>query len=572
MLPGIDIPFVWLSKAIGASVDELKLLAIFLASYPLAAILKRLPDDKPQWKNIFSVAITLFYLLGVYDLWGSDIIAQGHMSISHIERQRIDDPSLVDITGGQMVLIMKLHGFSWNVHDGRLKGELLTDNQKDRAVYKMPNLLDFAGYVFFFPSIFTGPAFEYADYRRWLDGSIYDSTPGSKATAPPTKGKRRIPHSTVPAVRKAIGGLIWIGAYLQFSQWYNVPFFLSDEYMKYSFPYRVWLLHMLGFASRTKYYGVWSLTEGACIMAGISYNGIDEKTGQAKWDHLENVNPWGIETAQNSRAYLDSWNKNTNKWLRNYIYLRVTPKGKKPGFRATLATFLTSALWHGFFPGYYLTFVLAAFIQTVAKNFRRYVRPFFLTPDGTKPTQYKIYYDVLGYVATQLAFCFTTAPFVVLGFNDSLKVWARVYFYTVIGVAASMAFFASPAKRALTKRLDKRNHPYLRKTIAEETQYPPTLGLPNDPIREIDEAIDEIRADIETRRRRGSMVTMPSGESLKNAIELKLGRKLEMPEWKLPQVFGGDHQQQQNVTMDKAQARQIAKAAAAATAEGKKEK
>lgn len=40
---------------------------------------------------------------------------------------------------------------------------------------------------------------------------------------------------------------------------------------------------MLGIASRTKYYAAWSLTEGSCIMAGIAYNGIDEKTGKAKW-------------------------------------------------------------------------------------------------------------------------------------------------------------------------------------------------------------------------------------------------------------------------------------------------
>ena len=59
---------------------------------------------------------------------------------------------------------------------------------------------------------------------------------------------------------------------------------------------------------------------------------------------------------------------NTNNWLRNYMYLRVTPKGKKPGFRASLATFATSAFWHGFYPGYYLSFVLAAFLQTVAKS------------------------------------------------------------------------------------------------------------------------------------------------------------------------------------------------------------
>jgi lysophospholipid acyltransferase len=248
----------------------------------------------------------------------------------------------------------------------------------------------------------------------------------------------------------------------------------------------------------------------------------------------------GLESAQNSRAYLDSWNKNTNKWLRNYIYLRVTPAGKKPGFRATLATFSTSAFWHGFYPGYYLTFLLGAFIQTVAKNFRRYCRPFFMTLDGKKPTKYKWMYDVMSYLATHLAFSFTTAPFVILGWNDSLKCWARVYFYAIIGVAASMAFFASPGKVFLRKTLEKRNRPYLQRTISQETQHPPSLGLPNDPGREIDDAIEEIREEIKIRQRRGSKVSMPQGQGLKSMVEERIGRKLEMPDWKLPQVFGGD--------------------------------
>lgn len=374
---------------------------------------------------------------------------------------------------------------------------------------------------------------------------MFDVAPGTKP--PPTKYNRRIPRSGIPAARKAVGGLVWIFLFLQFSRWYNVALILSDRYITYSFPYRVWLLQMLGITSRMKYYGVWSITEGACIMAGIGFNGMDPTTGKPKWDRLENVNAWGIETAQNSRAYLDNWNKNTNKWLRNYVYLRVTPKGRKPGFRATLATFITSAFWHGFYPGYYLTFLMAAFIQTVAKNFRRYVRPFFLTPDGTKPTKYKIYYDFIGYVFTQLAFSFTTAPFVILGWNDSLKTWARVYFYAVIGVAASMAFFASPGKKYLVKKLDKRNHPYVRKALAEETHHLPSLGLPYDPVRDIDEAIEEIREEVETRRRRGSKVTMPSGEGLKAAIEAKLGQKFELPDLQLrkPQGFAAGEKEKE---------------------------
>lgn len=36
---------------------------------------------------------------------------------------------------------------------------------------------------------------------------------------------------------------------------------------------------------------------------------------------------------------------NTNVWLRECIYKRVTKPGKKPGFQSTQITFITSALF-----------------------------------------------------------------------------------------------------------------------------------------------------------------------------------------------------------------------------------
>ena len=198
---------------------------------------------------------------------------------------------------------------------------------------------------------------------------MFDVPPGTDpAKAPRTRKKRRIPRSGTPAAIKAMTGLGWIFLFLKLSSWYNSEILLSDDYMKYGFLKRVWLLEMLGFTTRLKYYGVWSLTEGACILSGLGYKGLDPNTSKPMWNRLQNVNPWGIESAQNSRAYLENWNMNTNNWLRNYMYLRVTPKGKKPGFRASLVTFVTSAFWHGFYPGYYLSFLLAAFMQTVAKS------------------------------------------------------------------------------------------------------------------------------------------------------------------------------------------------------------
>ncbi|KAK5069694.1 Lysophospholipid acyltransferase [Lithohypha guttulata] len=544
MIPGINAPFGYVAKLTGAGVDDLKLLFSFIISYPLAAVLKRIPDSRPNLKNIYIVSIGLFFLIGLFDLyagirtilisaggtyvvsyyidgtlmpWIVFVFLMGHMSSNHIIRQRLDDPSQVDITGMQMVMIMKLSAFAWNVHDGRIKRDLLTDGQKEKAIYKMPGFLDYSAYVLFFPALFTGPAFDFNDYKRYIETTMFEVKKGDPA--PPTRGQGRIPRSGTPATLKLVEGLVWILLFLQLGAYYYPGFVLTDQYWTYSFPRRVWYLYALGFTSRLKYYGVWTLTEGGCIMSGLGYNGIDPVTKKARWDRLNNVYPWGIESAQNARGYMEGWNKNTNNWLRNYVYLRVTPRGKKPGFRATLITFTTSAFWHGFYPGYYLTFVLGAFVQTVAKNFRRHIRPFFLKPDGKQATKYKIYYDAACWLITQTAFCFVTAPFVILGFSDSIKAWARVYFYCIVGVAASMAFFASPAKVWLVKRLDKRNHPHvLNRTMSDSRM--PHLGMPD--TEEIDRAVDEIKAEVEERRRRGSKVEFPSGEKLRHAISQRV--------------------------------------------------
>ena len=54
------------------------------------------------------------------------------------------------------------------------------------------------------------------------------------------------------------------------------------------------------------------------------------------------------------KTVFDNWNIQTQVWLRRIAYDRLST-GK------TLGVFVLSAFWHGFYPGYYMTFVLAAF-------------------------------------------------------------------------------------------------------------------------------------------------------------------------------------------------------------------
>ena len=161
-------------------------------------------------------------------------------------------------------------------------------------------------------------------------------------------------------------------------------------------------------------------------------------------------------------------------------------------------------------------------------DFRRHVRPFFLTPDGAKPLPTKRYYDLLSWAATQLTLGFAVMPFIYLSMADSMAVWSRVYYYGIVAVASTLVVFSSPSpvKGYLVSNLKRRNRPHVMRTVSQETVRPPTLGLPNDPERDFDEVVQEIKTEIESRRRRGSAVTMPSGEELKIAIEQKIGRKL----------------------------------------------
>ncbi|KAL1905160.1 Lysophospholipid acyltransferase [Sporothrix stenoceras] len=569
MLPYINAPFKYVADRLGTGPDE-------------PGLLKRVPDARPERKNLFIIAVSIFYLIGLFDLWDglqtifissavayglakylrtspympwiAFVFLMGHMSVNQIARQYANAPSTVDITGAQMVLVIKLSAFCWNVADGLVSDADLTPFQRDRVLRELPSLLDYAGYVLFFPSLLAGPACDFAEYRRWLDTSMF-AVPASMdpAKRPPTRRKRKIPRSGTPAMKKMAVGLLWIVAFLVLSGWYPPSVVLYDEAGGgTTFLKRVWLLYVIGFVARTKYYGVWSLTEGSCILAGLGFNGVDPATGRISWNRVANIDAWGVETAQNTRAYLENWNMKTNQWLRNYVYLRVTPRGRKPGFRASMATFVTSAFWHGFYPGYYLAFVLASLIQTVAKNFRRFFRPFFFKDPATlkEPLPSKAWvYDPLSFLATQVAFGFAVAPFILLTLHDSMLAWSRVYFYCIIGVFASMAMFASPIKPALKKEIERRAakaagtadgsvpsklpasgsvtpnpipatvHSAPASNDSDEPGHadlPPTkefaqtrqimgAGVPADPEGELDEMVAEIRTEVENIQRRATM-------------------------------------------------------------------
>lgn len=158
-------------------------------------------------------------------------------------------------------------------------------------------------------------------------------------------------------------------------------------------------------------------------------------------------------------------------------------------------------------------------------DFRRHIRPFFLTATG-QPTAQKPYYDLVTWLTTQITLTFAILPFIYLTFPASLSVWASVYYYGIVGTLSSLVIFAVPGvKPYLSRSLAAKNgqNPVRNpkagstsgaggnvksdddtNTKGEESDrdHNQTLGLPNDPGKELDEAVKELRADIDEVRRR----------------------------------------------------------------------
>ncbi|KAK9370037.1 MBOAT, membrane-bound O-acyltransferase family-domain-containing protein [Lipomyces kononenkoae] len=577
MIKIIDSFMGRIGRVIGLPTDPLKMFLTFLLSYPFCAILKRFPDSQPIYKQLFCLGVSTFYLLGIFNLWdglqtllisslGTYALAKyiksplmpwivflflmGHLTINNVERyfNPLWD-SQVDITGAQMVLVMKLSAFGWNIHDGRRPPAELSSIQKDRALTTFPPILDYLTYVFFFPSLLIGPSFDYAEFRRWLDLTMFDI---ESTAQQPTNGKarkvrkRKIPRSGRVAARKAVEGVFWIGLWIALGRVFSPKYILSDEFLEHRFLYRILYLWPLGCYYRLKYYGAWSLTEGACILSGLSYNGIDPVTNKRKWDRVKNIDPYRFETGQNTYTLLETWNMNTNKWLKTYVYLRVTPKGKKPGFSSTLITFITSAFWHGVSPGYYLTFVTGAFMQSTGRAARRYIRPFFLTADLSQAGPNKIYYDVFTYIGTQLTMAYAVQPFVFLTLSDSIKAWRAVYFYIHIVLFTMTALFSS---KSVTKQIElllaartksaskleqlrfeiekarakRAPSDLVDREAVVEVVHEPSLGIPDNDIEESVEAIQmdlaELKSDLEQFKKR---TTMAGGNARPRLSERKV--------------------------------------------------
>ncbi|KAH7709319.1 MBOAT family protein [Aphelenchoides avenae] len=191
--------------------------------------------------------------------------------------------------------------------------------------------------------------------------------------------------------------------------------------------------------------------DAVCNLSGLGFNGVDEK-GTPKWDLVTNVYPLQYETALSFKDALDSWNITTGLWLRRVAYDR-SPKRYR-----TVATYVLSAVWHGFSVGYYMTFLTAALFTVAARTVRRCIRPHF---QHAKPM--RLFYHACTFFTTQIFMSYATFPFVTMHLNPGFTVYRQMYFLPHIIAALAIVLLpklasarrpADPQKTIGARRVD----------------------------------------------------------------------------------------------------------------------
>ncbi|KAG4067763.1 hypothetical protein HA402_005535 [Bradysia odoriphaga] len=442
--------FLWLADLCGLSVDLInfllsQVLALFLASF-FRSFLH--PTKVPSGiRHIYGLSIGLclgyfcfgqqaIHIAGLPALCYVVIRTQNpqivqrvvlvvsmlYLSCIHLHRLFYDYGSAtVDITGPLMIITQKVTTLAFSIHDGVYRDESeLSKTQQYHAVRKLPSALEYFAYVLHFQGLMAGPLVFYRDYIEFIEGShILRHTPSSNGNLDQNLNSKKIimePSPMKAVVKKTIGSLICAFVYMKFVTVYPIDALKDKEFStSTSFLYKMWFIMTSTTVTRFKYYHAWLLADAICNNSGLGFNGYD-KDGNVKWDLISNINVVSFELATNVRDAINNWNLGTNRWLRNVVYDRV------PKQYGTYLVFALSALWHGFYPGYYITFAYMALTVTAARTARKLFRYRF------QDTAFKRrFYDILTILMTRVFMGYTTFPFVLLEFQSSIRLFVDVY-------------------------------------------------------------------------------------------------------------------------------------------------
>ena len=376
------------------------------------------------------------------------VFSMVYMSASHCYRMYVDYLGwTLDYTTTQMLLTLRVTMLAFNLRDGQYleegKGVVLRARERTHAVARLPTLLQYYSYIFSFHGFLAGPVIEYKEHEDFVLG-----------LAGPLDARVLVKlASRLAQAACFIAGVILGAPYAvaRIAEDGGGPWGVDGAAPLGLTGLPALLLYTCvgGFFHRCKFYFAWSLTDAAAVLSGLGYEPAEEAGGEPTWDRCSQFVFSKIEFAPNMYTVANAWNKRVAAWMKHYIYLRL-PGGPELK-RNVYITNLLGAIWHGFYPGYWLFFSSVTFMTLIGRMSRHIIRPWFLRSarkGETEPSPLKPVYDVVGSLLTVVGVNYMLVAHVVLAWGPGIAAWGNLSFIGHIVILALFpVLFAWPHRR-----------------------------------------------------------------------------------------------------------------------------
>jgi lysophospholipid acyltransferase 5 len=307
----------------------------------------------------------------------------------------------------------------------------------DLSLPQLPSYWEMLGYCYFGGSFLIGPQFSFALYRRYLNLDLFKTHTPIATGAPSTIAvpmNNLLASARGPALRSFLVGVVYLGVTQVLQAKFPSSMVLTSDFQELPFLHRAFLGWWAGKTAMSKYLGVWLLTESACILNGISFDGLTTH-GQPRWSGLANINIVGYEMATSLNQIVAYFNVNTNHWAKLYIFKRLRFLGNKNLSAAGTLVFLS--IWHGFHAGYAFCFALEFMAMEAERRLKRMASP--VVQLLAKYTVGNILVNIACWLLTTGVLYYAMLGFDLLTSRSLWIAYTSLYFYVHIGVIGVIA-------------------------------------------------------------------------------------------------------------------------------------
>ncbi|KAH0793070.1 MBOAT family protein [Histomonas meleagridis] len=350
----------------------------------------------------------------------------------HRERLRQSEEWKSDLSGLVMFTSLRVITIIFNVFDGRKK-QIKRKQWAENALKSPPSLFRFITFLFNYNGLYSGPIITIQAY----EATIKIETNDEETTKDIKDGFKFWMISN--------GFLVFYAILVQFLP---ANYVLSESFIAKPYLIKVVLAITLSFVHTSRYLFAWISGEAGYRTLGTPRVNVNS----FNFDEYRSIILEKYFTLTHLGDLAIEWNHTIHNILKECVHVRLLVLGF-PKWGAKLVTFISSAYWHGFFPGYYILVIIEV-IMAVLDEIR--IERFMPLLEKFIGKKYSFYFSVIWIQSINYILGATWDLYYAKPFYEFTKIMKfGPYIAMMIVVAIGLIFGPKPQKKNEKRELKK---------------------------------------------------------------------------------------------------------------------